>query len=150
MPKIRWKDLPAALREHLFERLREGKISAEDLFELELWRESEAEAPQGRRVQGLRLLQGLWREAVSEDLPPPGPACTGPQAVVVVEASEGSMSRKKRNLFRELLAGISAMRDHAEGKIELRTALVTASGEAPENAPCRRRPSRLQRPNRGR
>jgi hypothetical protein len=29
------------------------------------------------------------------------------------------MSRKKRNLFRELLAGIRAMRDQAEGKLEL-------------------------------
>jgi hypothetical protein len=47
MPKIRWKDLPPALREHLFERLRERKISAEDLYELKLWRESEPEAPEG-------------------------------------------------------------------------------------------------------
>lgn len=30
MPRIRWKGLPPALREHLFERLRERKISAED------------------------------------------------------------------------------------------------------------------------
>src|SRR6266568_4160525 len=47
MPKIRWKDLPPALREHLFDRLRERKISAEDLYELKLWRESEPEAPDG-------------------------------------------------------------------------------------------------------
>jgi hypothetical protein len=47
MPKIRWKDLPPALREHLFDRLRERKISAEDLYELKLWRESEPEAPEG-------------------------------------------------------------------------------------------------------
>jgi hypothetical protein len=47
MPKIRWKDLPPALRDHLFERLRERKISAEDLYELKLWRESEPEAPEG-------------------------------------------------------------------------------------------------------
>jgi hypothetical protein len=42
MPKIRWKDLPPALRE-----LRERKISAEDLYELKLWRESEPETPEG-------------------------------------------------------------------------------------------------------
>ena len=47
MPKIRWKDLPPSLREHLFERLRERKIRAEDLYELKLWRESEPEAPEG-------------------------------------------------------------------------------------------------------
>jgi hypothetical protein len=37
------------------------------------------------------------------------------------------MSRKKRSLFRELLAGIRAMRDHAEGKVELRTSRVSPS-----------------------
>jgi len=47
MPKIRWKDLPPALRDHLFDRLRERKISAEDLYELKLWRESDPEAPEG-------------------------------------------------------------------------------------------------------
>ncbi len=35
------------LREHLFERLREREISAEDLYQLKLWRESEPEAPEG-------------------------------------------------------------------------------------------------------
>src|SRR5206468_6583536 len=47
MPRIRWKDLPPSLREHLFERLRERKLRAEDLYELKLWRESEPEAPEG-------------------------------------------------------------------------------------------------------
>jgi hypothetical protein len=45
MPKIRWTDLPPALRDHLFERLRERKITADDLYQLKLWRESEPEAP---------------------------------------------------------------------------------------------------------
>lgn len=47
MPRIRWKGLPPALRDHLFERLRERQISAEDLYALKLWRESEPEAPDG-------------------------------------------------------------------------------------------------------
>ena len=47
MPKIQWTDLPPALRDHLFERLRERKITAEDLYQLKLWRESEPEAPAG-------------------------------------------------------------------------------------------------------
>jgi hypothetical protein len=47
MPKIQWTDLPPALRDHLFERLRERKIAAEDLYKLKLWRESEPEAPEG-------------------------------------------------------------------------------------------------------
>ncbi len=47
MPKIQWTALPPAFREHLFERLREREITAEDLYRLKLWRESEPEAPEG-------------------------------------------------------------------------------------------------------
>jgi hypothetical protein len=47
MPKIRWSDLPSALRDHRFDRLRERKISAEDLYQLKRRRESEPEAPEG-------------------------------------------------------------------------------------------------------
>ncbi len=47
MPKIEWTNLPPALRDHLFDRLRERKITAEDLYRLKLWRESEPEAPDG-------------------------------------------------------------------------------------------------------
>jgi hypothetical protein len=128
MPKIRWKNLPPSLRAHLFERLRERKISAEDLYE----RKS--------RRPGLWLLQDLWRGGVSEDLPASWPAGPRPEALAGVEAepNEGSMSRKKRSLFRELLAGIRAMCDHAEGKVELRTSLVTTSPATLEEASTRR------------
>jgi hypothetical protein len=47
MPRIQWTDLPAALRDHLFDRLRDRKITAADLFQLKLWRESDPEAPEG-------------------------------------------------------------------------------------------------------
>ena len=47
MPKIQWTDLPPALRDHLFERLAERKITTEDLYQLKLWRESELDAPEG-------------------------------------------------------------------------------------------------------
>ena len=47
MPKIQWTGLPLALRDHLFERLRERRISAEDLYQLKVWRESEPDAPEG-------------------------------------------------------------------------------------------------------
>jgi len=69
--------------------------------------------------------------------------------VVEAEATEGSMARKKRNLFRELAAGIRAMRDHAEGKIELRTTFVSVSRTVLENAASGRTPSRRQGPDRG-
>ena len=47
MPKVQWTGLPSALRDHLLERLRERKITAEDLYQLKLWRESAPEAPDG-------------------------------------------------------------------------------------------------------
>ncbi|HYL47158.1 MAG TPA: hypothetical protein VEU52_09020 [Candidatus Limnocylindrales bacterium] len=47
MPKIQWTNLPPALRQHLFDRLAERRITAEDLYQLKLWRESEPDAPEG-------------------------------------------------------------------------------------------------------
>ncbi len=47
MPKIQWTDLPPALRDHIFDRVRERRIDAEDLWLLKLWRESEPDAPDG-------------------------------------------------------------------------------------------------------
>jgi hypothetical protein len=47
MPKIQWTDLPTALRNHLFQRLTDRKITAEDLYKLKLWRESDPDAPEG-------------------------------------------------------------------------------------------------------
>lgn len=47
MRKIQWANLPLALRKHLFDRLEERQIRAEDLYKLKLWRESEPDAPDG-------------------------------------------------------------------------------------------------------
>jgi hypothetical protein len=47
MPKVQWTHLPPALRQHLFDRLQERQITAEDLYKLKVWRESEPEAPEG-------------------------------------------------------------------------------------------------------
>ena len=47
MPKIEWKNLPPSIRDHLFDRLVERKITAEDLYQLKLWRDTEPEAPDG-------------------------------------------------------------------------------------------------------
>ena len=51
MPKIQWKNLPPALRDHLYDRLRERKIAIEDLYQLKLRRESEPDAPEGLWVK---------------------------------------------------------------------------------------------------
>ncbi len=47
MPKIQWTDLPPDLRDRLFERAAERKISGEDLFPPAQWRSTEPEAPDG-------------------------------------------------------------------------------------------------------
>ena len=47
MPKIQWTELPSSLRNHLFDRLRDRKITVEDLYQLKSWRESEPDAPEG-------------------------------------------------------------------------------------------------------
>ena len=48
MPKIeRWDNLPAAVRQHLTDRMRECAISIADLNQLRLWIESEPELPEG-------------------------------------------------------------------------------------------------------
>ena len=47
MPKIRWTNLPPSLRQHLFDRVADRQIRAEDLYKLKLWRGSEPEAPGG-------------------------------------------------------------------------------------------------------
>lgn len=51
MPKIRWTNLPPSLRQHLFDRVAERQIAAEDLYKLKLWRESAPEASAGPRYK---------------------------------------------------------------------------------------------------
>ena len=48
MPQIEiWPRLPAAIREHLVERMRDRNISLQDLNQLRLWMESKPEVPEG-------------------------------------------------------------------------------------------------------
>ena len=48
MPKIAdWTEFPAAVREHLIERMRDRHITLEDLNRLRLWIESDPEVPDG-------------------------------------------------------------------------------------------------------
>jgi hypothetical protein len=48
MPRIaKWDDLPAAVRRHLIERMRDRQITLEDLNKLRLWIESNPETPTG-------------------------------------------------------------------------------------------------------
>lgn len=48
MPQIEtWSRLPRAIRDHLIERMRDRKISLDDLNRLRLWMESKPEVPEG-------------------------------------------------------------------------------------------------------
>lgn len=47
MPKIaKWSAMPAAVREHLLQRMHDRKIGLEDLNRLRLWLESQPEVPE--------------------------------------------------------------------------------------------------------
>jgi len=48
MPRIAtWSQMPAAVREHLVERMRDRNIGIEDLNKLRIWLESRPEVPEG-------------------------------------------------------------------------------------------------------
>jgi hypothetical protein len=48
MPKIEtWDRLPAAVRQHLLDRMRDRAISMQDLNQLRIWIEAAPEVPQG-------------------------------------------------------------------------------------------------------
>jgi len=48
MPQIEtWSRLPAAVRDHLVERMHDRNISLEDLNQLRVWMESKPEVPEG-------------------------------------------------------------------------------------------------------
>ena len=48
MPKVAgWTDFPAPVREHLIERMRDRRITLEDLNQLRVWIESDPEVPGG-------------------------------------------------------------------------------------------------------
>jgi hypothetical protein len=49
MPQIElWSRLPSAIRDHLVDRMRDRKISLDDLNRLRLWLESKPEVPDAR------------------------------------------------------------------------------------------------------
>ena len=48
MPQIEtWPHLPEAVKQHLIDRMRDRKISLDDLNQLRLWMESKPEVPEG-------------------------------------------------------------------------------------------------------
>jgi hypothetical protein len=76
MPQIEtWSRLPPAVRDHLVDRMRDRKISLDDLNQLRLWIESKPEVPEGAMVQRFRFIQALRTRRVSEDISFAGTSC---------------------------------------------------------------------------
>jgi hypothetical protein len=57
LPKIQWTGLPEAIRTHLLLRLKERRITEEDVYTLKLWRESEPDAPDGTWYKDFRTFK---------------------------------------------------------------------------------------------
>lgn len=81
MPKIRWTNLPPAIRQHLFDRLAERKITAEDLYQLKLWRESEPDAPEGKWYKDFGSFKICGEGTIPEDVSVEG--ASGPRQAAV-------------------------------------------------------------------
>src|SRR3990170_6485347 len=99
MPKIRWTNLPPILRQHLFDRVADRQIPAEDLYKLKLWRESEPEAPDGPWYKDFGSFKVCGEGSVSKDLPLEG--ASRKRKVTVdgsLSGSETSSTRPKRRL----------------------------------------------------
>ena len=47
MPRIRWDNLPAGVRRHLIDRMRDRAISLADIDDLRMWIASNPELPEG-------------------------------------------------------------------------------------------------------
>src|SRR5690349_18831825 len=71
MPKIAtWDNFPAAVRQHLIQRMRDRAISLEDLNQLRLWIESEPEVPDGDWYRSAGLTGSLPPPLQPPQLPP--------------------------------------------------------------------------------
>jgi len=93
MPRIQWTGLPPALRDHLFDRLRERKITADDLYQLKTWSESDPRmAEEEITHSGTVPHQKLMNEA--RDYCPPCQSATSPSSL------NGCIARGPRTLKR--------------------------------------------------
>jgi len=58
MPRIEiWSRLPPAIRAHLVDRMRDRKISIDDLNRLRLWMESKPDVPEGQWYKGFASIK---------------------------------------------------------------------------------------------
>src|SRR5437867_2030270 len=85
MPKIRWERLPREKCAHLRDRVKERKISEEDLFQLAEWKAQDPDVPDGHWIQqGFRNVQTVWHWQVSKHVFDGRTSRTGQAAVGLV------------------------------------------------------------------
>ena len=78
MPKIeRWENLPAGVRQHLIDRMRDGAISIADLNQLRLWIETRSQVPDGEWYKDFGSFKLCGSEAYPKTFLLPGQAARG-------------------------------------------------------------------------
>jgi hypothetical protein len=78
MPRIQtWENLPAAVRQHLVDRMRDREITIADLNELRLWIESNPEVPEGDWYKDFGSFKICGRGAFPKTFLLPGQTATG-------------------------------------------------------------------------
>src|SRR4051794_21005441 len=126
MPKIQWTTLPAALRDHLFDRLRERQITVEDLYQLKLWRESEPEAPDWLWYAGIGTRPGFLSCCPKGRgfLPPGGRGLADPAFEGAVEGVLGFVAHALRD-FRQ---AVMILAEQLFGKVDTPAGQVAHRG----------------------
>ncbi|HEX8815670.1 MAG TPA: hypothetical protein VF753_09230 [Terriglobales bacterium] len=78
MPQVEsWSRLPAAMRDHLVDRMRDRDISLTDLNQLRLWIESKPEVPEGRWFKDFGSFKLCGEGKYPKTFLLPGQAATG-------------------------------------------------------------------------
>ena len=131
MPKIEsWDNLPAGVRQHLIDRMRDRAISIADLNRLRLWIESKPEVPEGDWYKDFGSFKICGEGSFPKTFLLRGQAAKG-QAVYphishpsadVAHALVRAVSRLSRHAF----AVVTACRGQASARVPTRHARVRA------------------------
>jgi hypothetical protein len=76
MPQIEtWPRIPAAIRDHLVERMHDRNISLDDLNRLRVWLETKTNVPEGRWFKDFGSFKLCGEGKVSQDISSRRPIC---------------------------------------------------------------------------
>jgi len=78
MPKVdKWDNFPAAVRQHLIDRMRDRSIGVTDLNQLRLWIESAPEVPEGDWYKDFGSFKVCGRGKLPKTFPMKGQVANG-------------------------------------------------------------------------